>query len=530
MPIQPPNIPALSSKVDSEVRRWCEAMKVWIALLEKSGGVVAPSTVSADVTAENIGAETSGTAAVLDAQHLLNFVHGDIAHSNRIDLDLVSGTNTGDQDLSGYELVGTAQGLLDAVAADTLDPTGWANPTAITVTYNSVADTVTLTGTLDYYWRGVKKSLTSPWTSSAHSATTGQSYFLSTADGTNFTWSTTPWLFSDLQVAFVQHGAVDLFCVRETHGCNTPWSVHEQDHISRGTFRESGGDLSGYVLASTTAANRRPAVSACVLHDEDLESTVTALPDNGPYTNVTLTTTAVSNFNTTAVEIVPVLVNNPYYNSYTAPNWTQTLMANNSYMCVWLLAVPVADDVDSQKYRFLWIQGQSSGNLTTQNALTPNDLNLGSLTSLSPEYAFIAKIVIRFQGGNWDITSVTNLTGSKTFYTGTAAGYLSTVTTDATLTGDGTVGNPLHVATTGGSGATEPFSVTFVSEDTTQTVNVVNAAITATSKIAAFIDGEEAAILEMAGRLLLAGTGSADIICHAPNGATGTYSGYISIS
>jgi len=49
------------------------------------------------------GKENVGVAATLDAAHLANFTHGNIAHSNRADLDAVSNTNTGDQDLSGLE-------------------------------------------------------------------------------------------------------------------------------------------------------------------------------------------------------------------------------------------------------------------------------------------------------------------------------------------------------------------------------------------------------------------------------------------
>jgi hypothetical protein len=51
------------------------------------------------------GKEDVGVAASLDAQHLLDFNHSDITHTNRHSLDLVSGTNTGDQDLSGYQLI-----------------------------------------------------------------------------------------------------------------------------------------------------------------------------------------------------------------------------------------------------------------------------------------------------------------------------------------------------------------------------------------------------------------------------------------
>lgn len=44
--------------------------------------------------------ENVGVAASLDAAHLITFDHINIAHSNRAALDLVTGTNTGDQDLT----------------------------------------------------------------------------------------------------------------------------------------------------------------------------------------------------------------------------------------------------------------------------------------------------------------------------------------------------------------------------------------------------------------------------------------------
>lgn len=48
------------------------------------------------------GKEDVGVAASTLAAHLLAFTHDDIAHTNRAALDAVSGTNTGDQDLSSF--------------------------------------------------------------------------------------------------------------------------------------------------------------------------------------------------------------------------------------------------------------------------------------------------------------------------------------------------------------------------------------------------------------------------------------------
>jgi hypothetical protein len=55
------------------------------------------------VSGENTG-DSSGHENLLPDSHLIDFVHNDIAHSNRSDLDLVSGENTGDQVSSDFKL------------------------------------------------------------------------------------------------------------------------------------------------------------------------------------------------------------------------------------------------------------------------------------------------------------------------------------------------------------------------------------------------------------------------------------------
>jgi hypothetical protein len=63
--------------------------------------------------------ENTGVAASLDSAHLSAFAHADIAHTNRAALDLVSGTNTGDQDLSGYILSSTKGAASGVASLDT---------------------------------------------------------------------------------------------------------------------------------------------------------------------------------------------------------------------------------------------------------------------------------------------------------------------------------------------------------------------------------------------------------------------------
>jgi hypothetical protein len=345
---------------------------------------------------------------------------------------------------------------IDGTAAITLDPTGFSDPSAVVINYDATAQTITLTGPWVAYWRGqVVTALTTGWVSDPHPNVTGHIYRLY-YDGSSFTWlDNAQWpSFSGMMIASVNYGAIDKYGVRECHGLMN-WQAHEVLHETIGTFRENGGVLGSWVAASTIAGNRRPTVTACTIHDEDI-ITVNAALTSDQYTQMFIPAgaTATTDFTQAAAEIVPVLAANPYFNQFTSGLWKQTLMANNSYMCVWLAEIPVTADTPSQSYRHAWVQGQTNGNLLSQQALTPADLNLGSLTNDATEFVFIAKVIIRYTGGNWDITSVTNLTGNKFVQVGSPAGvYLSTVATDATLTGDGTIGSPLSVVGGGGGGA-----------------------------------------------------------------------------
>jgi hypothetical protein len=261
-------------------------------------------------------------------------------------------------------------------------------------------------------------------------------------------WQNTSWTFDQLMIAFVNYGASDKFAIRETHGL-MDWRSHEEFHRTIGTYLEAGGDIGGYTLASTTAASRRPSVSPASIHDEDIHTTLPALADDGPYTQLYLTSTGTSTFAVAAAEIVPVLANNPYYNLFSTPNWTQTLMSNNSYMTVWLVAVPTADDSTSQGYRFLWMQGQTNGSLASQQAYQFSSMNLGQLATLFTEFVAIGKVIIRYKGGNWELRSVEKITGTRlSNVTAPAGNYLSSVAVTAPLTGTGTGADPIALTYT----------------------------------------------------------------------------------
>ena len=339
----------------------------------------------------------------------------------------------------------------------TQEPTGFLSPADVVVTYDATTQKITLTGTTTAYWRGVVVSqLVSGWVSEAHTNTTGHIYYLY-FDGSNFAWSTDTFPgFNLLNIAIVYYRASAPFANRECHGVQ-PWQSHLTDHYTMGTFRESGGDITGVTLASTTASERRPDVSACTIYDQDLP-TVNAALTSKLYSQRYITLTNTINYNLDAADIVPLSGNNPYYNQWDGAAYVQTLMPDNSLMTVWLYEVPCTADTVSQKIRHAWVQGQSitqaqngsAGALATalvaEGLKSTTELNLGASNVIASEYIAIHKFIIQYTSSNWSIVAQTAITGTHMAQVSAPAGnYLSGVTTDATLSGIGTAASPLTV-------------------------------------------------------------------------------------
>jgi hypothetical protein len=443
-----------------------------------------------DLTKYNVVQNTNGTNT---GDVTLGTASGLSLLSQQLSLGVASSGVTGA--LSGTDWNTFNDKVPYSVLTDTKDPTGWLDPTAVdnAMTYDSTTQKISITGTHYYYWRGVKKSITN-FVSTAHTNTVGNTYRLYSTDGDIFIWSTNmEWAWTDVMLASVNYQTAYKYATAEPHGL-MPWQSHEEFHRTIGTYKESGGTLdpASYTLLSTTPANRRPNVVSTVVHDEDIEHILSALTTK-TYNKFYLSSANTVNFTGLTAEIVPVLANNPYYNSFATPNWTQVLMANNSYSSVWLVAQPMTQDANSQAYRYLWIQGQSNGALAVQQGLTPADVNFGALAGETEEFVFLVKIIIRYTGGNWHIESVTNLNGNRFIQTGTASGtYLSVVTTDATLTGDGSTGNPLSVVATGGMSITE-VEIDFGSSPVYgKDFTITDATVSSTSKIIAYLSGNTA--------------------------------------
>jgi len=336
----------------------------------------------------------------------------------------------------------------------TKEPTGFVEPKDVIITGNG-DETVTLTGTVNAYFEGVKSTtIVSSWTSPAHGTDTNDAYFLMD-NGTTIDWVAESsgfgeTIYSNLLICFTFYDPTNATWVylREPHGL-MPWQSHRENHKVNGTFRDSGGSLGDYVLDSTTASERRPSISACLLYDEDLPTLNNALP-TGTYTNFYLDgADGDVNFASGESDIIPLSTNRPYFNEFTGGTWQQTLMSNNFYSYSFVIAIPMAEDSVSQDLRYIFVQGQHQDNsLSNIQAITTNDVSLGKFSLLLPEFIGITKVIHQYTAGNWKLIEVTELTGTSSSQVSSPAGnYLTSVTSDTSLDGLGTASSPLSVST-----------------------------------------------------------------------------------
>ncbi len=355
--------------------------------------------------------------------------------------------------LSGFNLVPKDMSSI------TKEATGFDDPTLVTSSsYDSTSRAITLAGTFKVYYQNADITSTVTGYTTGHNAPTGKIWFLF-YDGANMVWQDSPWTFDKVQIAAVYYGATHKFGLKEHHGL-MQWQAHRGDHQAVGTYRTAGSiTAASYVIGSTTLADRRPLVDAVTMYDEDLPTTNAALLSE-IYTQMYISgaqASPASEWVVDAADIVPLSANQPYYNQNNAGTWQQTLLPNNAYMAVFLVAIPTTDDATSQKYRYCWLQGQTqSTTLSTIQAVTPANMDLGDFGRLAPEYVFVAKIIIRYTGGNWSFISVETIAGNRISQSLTTGGGLTTVASDETITGNGTAASPL--STTPEASATATYN------------------------------------------------------------------------
>ena len=304
--------------------------------------------------------------------------------------------------------------MSDYPYADTKEPTGFTDPFNINESYNPTLRTITLSGTVKAFYHGSEVSaLTSGWVSDPHPDTLGTNYFLY-YNGTDFVWSTSSWLFEYLQIAEVAYYSDRKFAVREVHGF-MDFRTHEECHYNIGTWRKSGGNFTSFVLSSTTSTDRRPTLESSLIVDEDIPTTI-ASSTSGTYCRFSLSGADTPNYLVDQTDIVSVDGSGrPNYNLFTGGVWTTAVMANNEYQKIFVVNIPVTSDVESQKYRTLYILGQSvSSSLAVTKAISPSSVSWGSLDGAGVnEYVFVGEIIIKASVGDWVIQEINVITGNR---------------------------------------------------------------------------------------------------------------------
>ena len=194
----------------------------------------------------------------------------------------------------------------------------------------------------------------------------------------------------------------DKFCLRECHGI-MPHTVHEVIHRTTGTFRRSGGGVvvGTYTLQSANNSDIKPSFSEMVIFDEDLITTVGQLDNTeSPYTLARITTGQAIEF--LKDETYPFKPNgtNQYISINNPAAGTNSQGINNRYVNVYQITLPCGSDVDSQSYRMIFLQPQVQyTSLAAAQAENINQVSLGNLSVLTPEFVIHARLTYYLQSG-----------------------------------------------------------------------------------------------------------------------------------
>jgi hypothetical protein len=340
-----------------------------------------------------------------------------------LNINNVSGSTSG-----GIDINSNGQIYRTSVYLDNKNPTGFVNGSNIDISYNYSNRTVTLTGDLSYYWRGIKKSLNSPWTSSGHTATIGN-WYLYSSNGNDIIWSQSPWNFYDIQIAALYYSgatASRTFAIRETHEL-MDYTSHEDFHTNVGTYLKSGGQAYSYTANTATDYAVSPSFGVAVIKDEDLSTTIPYLDKVNGYTLMHVSGNS-SVYTYSAARPFSAPGTNQFIYVNTPTTGAMTVGVNNRYYNVYQLLIPTTSDVNSQRYRMVFIQPQATyTTLATAQAEDTRGLYLGDLSNRSAEFVLYARITYFTANGNTNYGKVTIPTNGITYITGSKMSTISLV-------------------------------------------------------------------------------------------------------
>lgn len=195
----------------------------------------------------------------------------------------------------------------------------------VTLSYNASTRVVTVTPTgasFVFYIDGVKHTKTGAQAAPAHDNTTGKHFIYYDSNGA-LQKSTTAWNVVDRTVTpvalvyYYQPGIAGV-CYYECHTADRWLEGHRNLHLTRGTAIVSGFALSGYTLNTDSDAGVTYAIASGIIADEDLQHTLTAVSDGGPYT-IWYRTGAAGDWTWDSTPTLPFMAGTTY------PQWNQNV-------------------------------------------------------------------------------------------------------------------------------------------------------------------------------------------------------------
>jgi hypothetical protein len=286
---------------------------------------------------------------------------------------------------------------------------------SVALSYDPTARKVTLTptgATFDFWVRGTKFTITGAHVSAAHSATAGAYFYYH--DGNGFVWSTDPWPFDEVPICYVIWTGSDGVGYFELHTTSRDANIHRNLHYSQGTQVKTRGALSGYTLTTDSDAGVSWALAATTILDEDIELTLSAVSDGGPYTVWYRTTAGAWTFS--EGNSLPFLYGTyPRWNR--TSDWTLQDASANYFVNYYVFATPALET----QQQIILIPGQAEhASLSLAQAETVASLSYGTLPF--QEIAALYKITLGAKntyGGTAKcrIEAVETLVGPKTSIT-----------------------------------------------------------------------------------------------------------------
>lgn len=276
------------------------------------------------------------------------------------------------------------------------EPTGFENRADSTISYNPTTRVFSISGNYNVWLDAVKYSKTGD--STTLTATYGVQFIKYGAGGV-FSVSNTPWSLNEdapIAYAFFNSGATDSFIAEERHGITMDGVTHRYLHFTQGARYRDGFGIGDYILNSDTPANNQYSVATGRFFDEDIENTVSALANGGPY-NIFYRNGASGEWTWSRTEAYPYFINanSIRYNQFTGATWQLTDITTNNR---WVNYYVFATNALTSGFGIIIIPGQNIyTSLALAQAESVANLSLGDLPF--QEIIAVGRITHQFSTG-----------------------------------------------------------------------------------------------------------------------------------